>query len=204
MPLAPDPQRHPLGSAHRRTSPRGDDVAVGHRPGRRHGAELVLDDDPGRAPDQGDDDEGDEDARARNAPVMLGHSARIAAASASACAGSCPSSSPAAPRPGPSRRSRSPARAAPRFLGRDLQEHLVGLDRQHQPLARRLREARRASLAARALRSHTSSSSIASTCAARIAALGQQVPGALAAIERRLAVLLRRRRSAPRPTCRHS
>ena len=35
----------------------GDDEAVGDRPLRRHRAELAADDDPGRAPDRGEDDE---------------------------------------------------------------------------------------------------------------------------------------------------
>ena len=42
----------------------GDGEAVGHRPLRRHGAELAPDHDPGRAPDRGEDDEGNRDARA--------------------------------------------------------------------------------------------------------------------------------------------
>src|SRR5688500_14340195 len=79
------------GAAHRRPGEhrRGsDDEAVGHRPGRRDGAELVLDDDPGRAPDQGNEEEGNKDLRVAKATGGLAHSALIAAARAATCSGS--------------------------------------------------------------------------------------------------------------------
>src|SRR5205085_4272353 len=82
-----DAERHPCRGRpgeHRRA---GDGEAVGHRPGRRNRADLVADHRPGRAPDEGDEEEGEEDPELEEPAAGL-HIAAIAAASESTAAGS--------------------------------------------------------------------------------------------------------------------
>src|SRR3546814_15665382 len=82
MPFAPDYQRLAGRPRIGEQGRAGDDEAVGDRPGRRHRPQLILDDDPGRPPAEGDDDEGDEDARLKERAVVIGHRLLIASASA--------------------------------------------------------------------------------------------------------------------------
>src|SRR5690348_5362606 len=80
MTLTADPQRRsgPARISEHRGA--GDREAVGDRPGPGHRAELIANDQPGRAPDEGDQDERDKDPRLEESPV---HSAAMAAASRS-------------------------------------------------------------------------------------------------------------------------
>src|SRR3546814_16840352 len=73
MPFAPDYQRLAGRPRIGEQGRAGADEAVGDRPGRRHRPQLLLDDDPGTPPDEGDDDEGAADARLKAHAVVLGH-----------------------------------------------------------------------------------------------------------------------------------
>src|SRR3954471_12272167 len=65
----------------------GDGEAVGDRPGRWNRPDLVADHRPGRTPNEGDEQEGEEDPELEETAAAV-HSARIAAASESTASGS--------------------------------------------------------------------------------------------------------------------
>ena len=114
----------------------GDDEAIGDRPLRRDRAELVADDDPGRPPDAGEDDERDDD---RKVGPPVGHRALIAAASRSTVFGLLVPAGDEADLARPPVVEVEALRAEARgFVRAGLEEDLVGLDRIDQALGRGL------------------------------------------------------------------